>query len=187
MTAMHRDKRSRGVLVGLAAAAGAFGAAAMMSAATAPTARADDFTDIISNVEGLVGDGQYAFSSADMDFASNDVPAGLASLFDGVYDDSVGVQDEVYLGTLVALAGGTPPGSAALDFNGEGPPTDFASAVSGAEGFFTDAENIFTEAMTELSSGDYYYAALAAPGIPIDAFDLPAEYLVIGAVEALGF
>ena len=40
------DTRSRsGILVGLAAAVGAFGAAAMMSAATAPTARADDFTD----------------------------------------------------------------------------------------------------------------------------------------------
>ena len=45
--------RSQGNIfaIGLAAAAGAFGAAAMLSAATAPTARADDFTDILSNVE----------------------------------------------------------------------------------------------------------------------------------------
>jgi hypothetical protein len=38
-------------LVGVAAAAGAFGVAVMMSAATAPTARADDFTDVISEVD----------------------------------------------------------------------------------------------------------------------------------------
>jgi hypothetical protein len=43
-------KSSRAVLVGLGAAVGAFGAAAMISAAIAPTARADDFTDIIDDV-----------------------------------------------------------------------------------------------------------------------------------------
>jgi hypothetical protein len=187
MTAMHGDKKSRGVLVGLAAAAGAFGAAAMMSTATAPTARADDFTDIISNVGAIVGYGQNAFGSADMDFAGNEVPAGLASLFDGVYDDSVGVQDEVYLGTLSALAGDQPPVSSDFNFDAEGPPTDFAVAVSDAEGLFMGAEDAFTQAVTDLSSGDYDGAAFAGVGVSIDAFDLPAEDLVIGAVEALGF
>jgi hypothetical protein len=44
---MDNNRSRTGVLVGLAAAAGAFGVAAMMSAATAPTARADAFTDMI--------------------------------------------------------------------------------------------------------------------------------------------
>jgi hypothetical protein len=43
--------RSRAVVVGLAAAVGAVGAAAMM-AATAPPARADDLTDIVKAVDG---------------------------------------------------------------------------------------------------------------------------------------
>jgi len=47
------SNRSRfGMLIGLAAAAGAFGVAVMMSAVTAPTARADDFSDVISAVDG---------------------------------------------------------------------------------------------------------------------------------------
>jgi hypothetical protein len=185
MTAMHGDKRSRGALVALAAAAGAFGAAAMMSTATAPTARADDFSDILANVEATVGDGQYAFSSADADFASNEVPAGLTYLINGVYDDSVGVQDEVYLGSLSALAG-EPPSSVVLDFDTV-PPTDFAMAVSDAESLFAGAEITFTEAVTDLAGGDYYDAALVGPGVLILGFDLPAEYLFVGAVEALGF
>jgi hypothetical protein len=44
------QKRSRVVLVGLSAAAGAFAAAAIISAAVAPTARADDFSDILANI-----------------------------------------------------------------------------------------------------------------------------------------
>jgi hypothetical protein len=63
--------RSR-ILVGLAATAGAFGAAGMMSAATAPTARADDFSDIISAIDGDYTEGSAAFSSALSDFGSAD-------------------------------------------------------------------------------------------------------------------
>ena len=48
---MDSNGSRTGVLVGLAAAAGAFGVAAMMSAATAPTARADEFSDIVNGVE----------------------------------------------------------------------------------------------------------------------------------------
>jgi len=47
------DTRSRsGILVGLAAAVGAVGAAAMMSAVAAPTAYADTFTDLVTDVDG---------------------------------------------------------------------------------------------------------------------------------------
>src|SRR5271166_3881800 len=60
------NKRSRAVLVGLDAAVGAVGAAAMMSAATAPTARADDFTDILNGVEGNFAAGQTAFGGDDV-------------------------------------------------------------------------------------------------------------------------
>jgi hypothetical protein len=55
-------------LIGVAAAAGAFGAAAMMSAATAPTARADDFTDVINAV-----DGDYGYALVDYSYRLNAV------------------------------------------------------------------------------------------------------------------
>jgi len=47
------DTRSRaGLVIGLAGVAGAFGAAALLSAATAPSAHADPYTDIINAVDG---------------------------------------------------------------------------------------------------------------------------------------
>ena len=78
------DPRSQpGILVGLAAALGAFGAAAMMSAATAPTARADDFTDIITAVDSDYAAGQGDFTTAFADFDSNEFAPGLTTFLKG--------------------------------------------------------------------------------------------------------
>src|ERR1700689_2795012 len=74
---MDSNRSRTGVLVGLAAAAGAFGVAAMISAATPPTARADDFTDIVNAVEAELAFGQAAFTTASTDFGSSDVTDGL--------------------------------------------------------------------------------------------------------------
>jgi hypothetical protein len=100
---MDSNRSRTGVLVGLAAAVGAFGAAAMMSAATAPTARADAFSDIISSVEDDFAGGQADFASASADFGSGDPSDGLALFFSGLDDDVVGPGDSVYLGTVDAL------------------------------------------------------------------------------------
>jgi hypothetical protein len=59
-----------GVLIGLAATVGTFGVAAMMSAATAPTARADDFSNIINAIDGDFTAGQADFTAAVSDFGS---------------------------------------------------------------------------------------------------------------------
>jgi len=183
---MQGNKGSRGVLVALAATGGALGAAAMMSAATAPTARADDFTEIIANVETIEGYGQAAFSAADVEFASNNVPLGLAGLFDGTYDDTVGVQDEISIGTLAALGGGMPPAPTSLDFNSVPFPTSYADAVTDAQSDYATAATAFTAAVTDLSGGDYGGFVLESATVPVYAFDLPVEQLFIGAVEALG-
>jgi hypothetical protein len=81
-TPMQHDTTSRvRILVGLGAAAGAFGVAVMMSAVAAPTARADDFSDVVTNVDADYTDGASMLTAADTDFASNDFADGLASLF----------------------------------------------------------------------------------------------------------
>jgi hypothetical protein len=79
--------RSHALLVTLGMAAGAFGAAALISVATARTARADDLTDLISAIDGDFTAGQAGFADALTDFSSNMVPAGLTSFFEGVNDD----------------------------------------------------------------------------------------------------
>jgi hypothetical protein len=183
---MDSNRSRTGVLAGLAAAAGAFGVAAMMSTATAPTARADDFTDIVNAVEGELAFGQAAFTTAAADFGSSDVTDGLQALVNGSYDDLLGAPDSLYIGTVEALTNETvlPP---SLDFNGDPAPTDFSDAVSNAQGAFSEGQLYFSDAATDLSAGDYGDAAYLDSLGAIFSFDLPAQELLIGGVEALGF
>jgi hypothetical protein len=153
---MDSNRSRTGVLVGLAAAAGAFGVAAMMSAATAPTARADDYTEIIANVNDTFAIGHGELSDAFTDFGSGDPSEGLAQLFAGVDSDVVGVPDSLIIGTAEALSneaigtGGTPFYFAA--------PTDFSDALSVAQTDFSDGLADFHDAATALAGGDYGYA-----------------------------
>jgi hypothetical protein len=55
------------------------------------------------------------------------------------------------------------------------------------QGYFSLGEDEFSDAATDFSAADYADAAYADALGSIYAFDLPAEYLLIGGVEALGF
>jgi hypothetical protein len=175
------SKSPTGVLIGLVAAAGAFGAAAMMSAATAPTARADDFTDIINAVEGNFTDGQAAFTTAATDFGSNELVPGLAAFFDGVNDDSLSVSDNLLGGTVEAFSNEpiTSIGGWLLS-----PPADFSAGVSDADAWFTGGETDLTDASSALTSGDYGQAAfddlLGSEFVSI----APLEELLLGSVAS---
>src|ERR1700722_6875516 len=102
---MDHPRSRSGILVGLAAAVGAFGAAAMMSAATAPTARADDTTVIIDALDTDLAAGQADFTAASTDFGSGGLVPGLAELFDGVNADSLAASETLIYGTLEELTG----------------------------------------------------------------------------------
>jgi hypothetical protein len=181
------DTRSRaGILVGLAAAVGAFGAAAMMSVSAAPIARADDYTEIVANVNSLLADGNAAFAAAETDFASSDVPAGLQYFFDGVSDDTLGVSDSASLGTLQALVGDAIEGPSNFDFNFDTAPANFADAVTEAQDTYQLGEAYFNDAAISLFSGDFVDAFRVAEFGSIDAFVLPGQLLLVGGVEALG-
>jgi hypothetical protein len=95
---MDSNRSRAATLIGLAAAAGAFGVAAMISTAAAPTARADDFTDVITAVEDDYADGQAALTTASTDLSSAEFAPGLAALFDGVNDDSVVAPENFLIG-----------------------------------------------------------------------------------------
>jgi hypothetical protein len=153
---MDSNRSRTGMLIGVAAAAGAFGVAAMISAATAPTARADDFTDVINSVDADYTAGQGDFSAAFTDFGSSDVNAGLAAFLSGVDDDFVSAPDNLYVGSVDLLANDPVTGSLAIELP---PETSFASALSEAETIFTDGQSYFTNAATDLTSGDYADAA----------------------------
>jgi hypothetical protein len=176
---MQGDMRSRGgLLMGLAATVGAFGAAAMMSAATAATARADAYSDIIASIEGDYAFGQSDFTTAATYLGSN-LPVGLALLLDGADEDSVAAPDNLLVGTVEALTN-EPIGS---DFSLALPvPTDFADAVSTAQSLIVEGEGELSDVASLLSAGEYgsavYYDLLGSELVSV----FPLEELLLGAV-----
>jgi hypothetical protein len=181
---MDSNKSRTGVLIGVAAAAGAFGVAAMMSTATAPTARADDFTEIIANVNDDFAIGQGELGDAFTDFGSGDPSDGLAQLLAGVETDVVGVPDSLVIGTAEALSneaigtGGTPiyPLSAPL--------TDFSDVLSVAQTEFSDGLAGFNDAATALAGGDYGYAVEYFVDGLNDTSIYSVQELLLGAVAS---
>jgi hypothetical protein len=175
------DARSgTGILVGLAVA-GAFGAAAMMSAATAPTARADDFTDVINVVDADYANGQAAFTTALTDFSSANFAGGLAELFDGSNDDSLSAPDNLLAGTVAVLANETVQGPISYTFS---LPADYSEGVIYAETVFSEGQTFFTDASSALSLGEFSAAAyddlLGADYVTV----VPLEELLLGGAAS---
>jgi hypothetical protein len=176
------NKKSR-VGIGLVGAVGAFGVAAMMSGAAAPTARADDYTDLIHLVDENLASGQAAFTLASADFGSGDSSDGLAAFFSGVNDDFLSTSNNASAITVEALSN-EPLNYGAGDWN---VPTelDFAHALSDAQYFFGQGEGFYNTAASLLSSGDYGGAAFYdGYGLDYSAI-LPLETLILGAAASL--
>jgi hypothetical protein len=177
-TPMDSNKSRSGMLIGVAAAAGALGVAAMMSAATAPTARADDFTDVINSVDGDYAAGQPYFATAFTDFSSNDLAQGLAALFDGSNDDGLNAPNDLLIGTVEVLTNESVGGSGPYTFS---LPADFSDAVTAAESIFTEGAGFSTDASTALSAGEYgtaaYYDLIGLDYSTV----VPLEELLLGA------
>jgi hypothetical protein len=177
----HKQRRT--LLAGLGAGVAAFGAAATTWAATAPTARADDFTDIVNAVDGDLAGGQSDFTAASADFSSGDFNDGLATFFSGVDEDLWAAPTNLEIGTVQALTG--QPITSEIGV-GIAAPADLANAESLALSLFSGGETDFSDAATALSSGDYVDAVYDYASGSLYTFDYPAELLIMGAVEALG-
>jgi hypothetical protein len=160
------------------------GLAAMLASATAPTARADDFTDIINSVESDLASGQASFSDASAELGSGDVDNGLAAFFSGVDDDLVGAPDSLYIGSVDALTDQPVFGPFAFDL---GFPGDFSDALTEAQSFAGDGENYLAAAATELAGGDFADAAYNSALGSAYLFDINPEILLMGALDSLGF
>jgi len=172
-----RPKRSRAVLLGLSAAAGTFAAAAMMSAATAPTAQADDYSAIIADIQAEETAAATAFTAASTDFANGDSPDGLTQLFIGLDDDVLGVPNLLEVGEVDALTGTTviPASDFEIDF---ATPATLAASVTEANSFYTEGNTLATE-IASLPSTDYADTALDNALSTIDQWILPDQIQLI--------
>jgi hypothetical protein len=169
------SNRSRfGMLIGLGAAAGCFGVAAMMSAATAPTAHADDFSDIINAVDDDFADGEVSLNTAVTEFGSNETVPGLASFFDAVNDDSLSAPDNLLIGTVQALTNVPVTGDIGWAIS---QPTDFTEALADAETYVTGSAEYFSAAATDLAGGEY--GAVAFNDL------IGADFLTVAPLEEL--
>jgi hypothetical protein len=178
--------RSRAMLAGLGAAAGAFAAAAMISAATAPTARADDpYADIIADVQAEFAAGQTALGEAATDFSNGDTGDGLTQLFIGLDDDFVGVPDDLEVGTTDALTNATVIPASDFEFNFANPET-LTAAVTEAQNFYTEGNNLATT-IASLPPTDYADTALDNALSTAYQWILPGQIELIGELESLGF
>ena len=177
------SKRSRtGMLIGLGIAAGAFGVAATMSAATAASARADDFTDIVTYVDSDLGVGQADVTTAFSDFSSGDFVPGLTSLFQGVDDDVLAAPDNLLIGTVEALTGEGIGGPLLYDL---GAPANFAEQLTYAEQTFSGAVASLEDVPAELAAGDYGAATYDVLTGADFATIAPLEDLILGAAASL--
>jgi hypothetical protein len=176
----NRERRRFGLVVGLSAAA--FGAAVLASATTAPTARADDFSEIVTAVDGDLTAGQDTLEAAYTDFSGGELTAGLASFFDSVDDDGLSAPNNLLVGALDALS--NEPILSYQPWNVD-VPTDFADGLSNAESDFSFGTNYLSEIPTFLSEGAYGNA------LEVDLFgtDLisiaPLEELLLGSFASL--
>jgi hypothetical protein len=178
------DPRSRSaILIAVAAGAGAFGAAAMMSAATAPTARADDTTLIIDAIDGDYATGQADFTAAFTDFGSGAFLPGLAELYNGMNDDSLAPLDNLLLGTVEAAEGD--PITSSLIFDDLSAPASFADASAEAQIFFNEGQGLLSNAAIALSAGDYGAGTYEELVGSADAYLLSVQELLLGAAVAI--
>jgi hypothetical protein len=172
-----------GVMVGLGAAIGAFSVAVMMSTVSAPTARADDFTDIINIVDGEFATGQSYFDLAATDFGSADVPGGLAALLSGVNNDVFATSDSILIGTAQALTNEPlDPVQDTFAFDVIASPnllTDFTAYFGMGESYLTAG----AEALSAGAFGDGIGDVLVGSEF-VSIF--PAEALVVGGLDLLG-
>jgi hypothetical protein len=173
------DMRPRsGILVGLAAAVGAFAAAAMMSAATAPTARADDFTDLINDLNIDYSAGQTAFTTAYTDFSSDQLVPGIAELFGGVDDYTLSTENTLLVATAEVLQGDAV--SSTWEW-GYSVPASYADAVNVAELYFTNAVADLPIAANDFSTGDYVFGTVNGLLALEYSSIIPLQELLVGA------
>jgi hypothetical protein len=180
---MIPSKSGAGRLIGLGAATGAVGVAALMSTATAPSARADDFTDTIAVVEAEYAAGQGAFTAAFTDFAGNHLATGTAAVFDGLDDDFVAAPNLLVAGTVEGLT------KEAFDLTVQpfdfSVPATFADGLSAAQQAFADGQNLLNAADAALSAGQYgdaaYFDLLGGDFLSI----IPLQEVMLGSLAGM--
>ena len=138
-------------LVGTAAAG-----VAILAGAFAPTARADDFSEIVTDLDAVLGAGSADLTAAATDFSAADYGDGLAKTVFGLDDFLISPEEVSLVGGFDALTGS--PVLPADSFEWPGPtfvaPTDLIDTLQAAYNYAGYGATDLTNAVTELAKGD---------------------------------
>jgi hypothetical protein len=178
--------KSESILVALGAAASACTAAILMSAASAPTARADDFSDIVSDVQQLTAASQTDYTGALTAFETGTGAGyadGLEDLFAATNNGDLLVSDEILLGSVEALQNQSIDGIGPL--SPFVPEPDIATAVADLQNTVAMGQQYLADIPTELSAGDYSFAVEDYINGSFYTLYIPGEQLLSAAVDQL--
>jgi hypothetical protein len=156
--AMNHDQHNRarrGGGVAVVVAGGGVLIAALGQLATAPAARADDFTDIINDEVAVIDAGYADLGTAATDFAGADFPDGLEQTLWGVDDFLISPGELALIGSFDALTGAPVIAAAAFEFGANGgPPTDLAQTITDLQGISATAQELFSIAAADFAASD---------------------------------
>jgi hypothetical protein len=163
-------RRLRGTVIGFGA--GAVVAVALSQLATAPTAHADDFTDVFDNVQFVIGQGQGQLAAAAADFANSEPANGLSMAIAGVDNLGVAAEEDALAGTIDALLGHTPY------------ETSFGLFPSGLA-TISEGHIIFADALTDFGNADFVEGLALAFDASNDINVVAPDLLFLGLVDSL--
>ena len=157
---------------------------ALSQLATAPTARADNFTDIFDHAHTAISAGQQELAEAGLAYINLDPADGLGLSVAGSNDLFIFPQEDIVVGTIDALLGHAPSefsyGVFPMDL-------DLSTAMTVAQGVIADGQDEITSAMTSFGNADIFDGLTQF----VDGFNdlnvIAPDLLFIGSLDTLLF
>jgi hypothetical protein len=135
-------------------------AAGMLMALTdqvgqAVVARADDYSTIVADIQGVEALGQVDLGDAAADFEGGSAVQGLADAFTGLDDTTVAPGEWLVLGGSDAITGAALPPAGWFDFDDTLiTPTSWSDAVADATSLSSSGSDFLTAASDAFTGGD---------------------------------
>lgn len=178
MNAIRHPHQWKFLAIGIGTAA----SIALSQSATAPIARADDFTDVFNNVQFAISQGQSQLANAAADFANSDPVHGLAMAITGIDNIDIAAQQDAFAGTLDALMGQTPFDNV---FGLFPVGLDPATAMADAQGLISDGQTFFAQALADFGNADFVDGLTFGVAAYDDIFVIAPDFMFLGFADSL--
>jgi hypothetical protein len=153
-----------------------------LTADVAAAAPADGFSNLLSSIEYTTNYGEHWFALAETAFADSNYSVGVADELAGFNNLTTGVGNDVLLNGYAALAGGEGIAGFALDPVAR--PADFATGLTEAQGFLSDVQPLFNDALTSFAAGNGFDGLVGISSIATD-YSNATDAIILGLFDSL--